>query len=89
MAARFLSAHDKYIIFWENPIIFLVYSNIDNAALNTEVIQLKRIHPHDGEVLMVGHLAPIGIQVTRARLRASIHGVDPDGIVARGRCIIK
>ena len=38
---------------------------------------------------MGGHLARIGVRVTRAKLRASIRRVDPDGVRERGRKAIK
>ena len=39
--------------------------------------------PHDGEVLTTEHLAHHEIPVTCARLRASIHCVDPQGVASR------
>ena len=38
--------------------------------------------------MMTGHLCRIGIHITRARLRASIHRIDLDGVIARDRCMI-
>ena len=49
--------------------------------------QIKVDHPHDGEQLMSGHLVHRGVIVPRARLRASIHRVDPDN-TALGRSIV-
>jgi len=61
------------------------YSSIDDGSLDSIVQSVKVDHPNDGEVMMAGHLARIGLRVTRARLRASIHRVDPRGVVDRGR----
>ena len=38
---------------------------------------IKQNYPNDGERLVTGHLAAQGIIITRAKLRASIHRVDP------------
>ena len=62
---------------------------ISDNALDLLIQRLKVDHPHDGEVMMAGHLTRIGIRISRARLRASIHRVDPDGVVERSRCAIK
>lgn len=37
---------------------------------------------------MSGHIARLGIHIPRARLRASIHRVDPQGVAARGNFVI-
>ena len=39
--------------------------------------RVKRSNPYDGEWLLIGHLAQEGINVPTARVRASIHRVDP------------
>lgn len=39
------------------------YSGISDAELDCEVERIKRIHPNDGERLMMGHLASCGIIV--------------------------
>ena len=38
---------------------------------------------------MAGHLTRVGVRITRARLRASIHRVDPHGVAERSRTAIK
>ena len=48
-----------------------------NSDLGRLVLEIKEIHPNDGERLMVGHLSCRGVTVHRVRLRASIHRVDP------------
>ena len=53
------------------------YTNIDDQQLDELVYHVKLAHPNDGERLMAGHLISQGIFITRARLRASIHRVDP------------
>ena len=58
-------------------------THLTSAELDELVIDIKRNHPNDGEVLLNGHLIRLGIRVTRAELRASIHRVDHDSTVAR------
>ena len=52
----------------------LQYSSITDRQLDTIILRIKESHPHDGEVMMLGHLQREGM---RWRLRASIHRVDP------------
>ena len=58
---------------------------MSDAELDSLIERVKVDHPLDGEVMITGHLTHIGVWITRARLRASIHRVDPDGI-AEGGC---
>ena len=67
----------------------LTYSNISDAALDQEVQSVKRVHPNDGERLMAGHLISRGIIVQRARLRGSIHRVDPENTAIRRSIAIR
>lgn len=53
------------------------YTNIDDADLDRIIESIKQEHPNDGERMMAGHLVRHGIMVPRARMRASIHRVDP------------
>ena len=55
----------------------LQYSSITDRQLDTIILRIKESHPHDGEVMMLGHLQREGIRIQRWRLRASIHRVDP------------
>ena len=60
---------------------------VDVDLDDVEFIQrLKVDHPHDGEVMMAGHLTRVGVRI---RLRASIHRVDPHGVAERSRTAIK
>lgn len=68
--------------------VVTTYSSISDDSLDSIVRSVKADHPNDGEVMMAGHLARIGVRVTRARLRASIHRVDPHGVVTRARRVI-
>ena len=65
------------------------YTAISDNALDLLIQQLKVRHPYDGEVLMAGHLTCIAVHITRARLRASIHRVDPRGVAERSRYAIR
>ena len=53
------------------------YTEIADTDLDRVIERVKRSHPNDGERLLIGHLAQEGIIVPRARVRASIHRVDP------------
>lgn len=55
----------------------LTFTNITDNDLDREVERIKRMHPNDGERLMIGHLTQRNIIVPRAKLRASIHRIDP------------
>ena len=55
----------------------LTYTNITDAELDLQIEAIKKLHPNDGERLMIGHLRSIGIFVPGSRIRASIHRVDP------------
>ena len=39
--------------------------------------EVKDVHPNDGERMIIGHLAQRGVILQRARIRASIHRIDP------------
>ena len=65
------------------------FSTISDAELDAQVERIKRSHPNDGERLMLGHLAGQGILVQRARLRASIHRVDPENTALRRSVAIR
>ena len=65
------------------------YSLISDADLDSIIHGVKLDHPHDGEVMMAGYISRIGIHISRARLRASIHRVDPEGVAARSRHVIR
>ena len=53
------------------------FTNITDAELDHKIQTIKRTHPNDGERMMISHLLRAGIIVQRARIRASIHCVDP------------
>ena len=65
------------------------YSDISDADLDREVIDIKAQHPNDGERLLIGHLATRGVIVPRAKLRASIHRVDPENTAIRRSVAIR
>ena len=47
------------------------------------IVTIKIDHPNDGERLIIGHLAARSIIIPRARVRASIHRVDPENTALR------
>ena len=53
------------------------YTDITDANLDSIIRELKQMHPNDGEVMMAAHLRTRTICIPRARLRASIHHIDP------------
>lgn len=65
------------------------YSDISDAALDREVVEIKVEHPNDGERLLIGHLANRGIIVQRSRVRAAIHRVDPENTALRRSVTIR
>ena len=66
-----------------------LYTSISEFQIDSIIRTIKADHPNDGEIMMAGHLQRLGIRISRARLRASIHRIDPLGVVARGRRIIR
>ena len=63
----------------------MTFTNISDDDLLDIIIELKRNHPNDGEVMINGHLRardpPVKIQ--RWKLRAAIHYCDADGVKRR------
>ena len=68
---------------------FSKYSSISATELDHKVREIKSTHPHDGEVMVAGHLLSKGTQVPRTKLRASIHRVDPEGVAERRSVAVK
>ena len=68
----------------EEGVFFEVYTQIKDSDLDRAIIVIKSRHPHDGEVLMAGHLHCQGLYITRARLRSSLQRFDARGIEAVG-----
>lgn len=78
-----------------------LYRHLEKAGVSTDrtpltdqeldevVVTIKNDHPNDGEKLMQGHLLRLGINVSRQSLRNSLHRVDHENIVARGRRTVK
>ena len=54
-----------------------VYTDISDVDLDRVIASIKQTHPNDGERMMTGHLTTRGIIVPRARMRASVHRIDP------------
>lgn len=65
------------------------HSPLSDRELDQVIRALKIDHPNDGEVLLQGHLVSMGIRVTRAALRRSIHRVDHAGTVVRQRSAVR
>lgn len=63
--------------------------DITNSELDTLIENYKSSHPSDGESMIIGHLRGIGLHVSRARIRASIHRVDPSGVEERRQPAIR
>ena len=60
-----------------------------DRELDDKIRLIKQTHPHDGEVMITGHLQQEGICLSRHRIRASIHRVDPTGVAERGSKAVK
>lgn len=65
------------------------YSDISNSELDGIMTTIKLNHPNDGERLIRGHLHRLGIVIPRARMRASIHRVDPINTALRRSITIR
>ena len=65
------------------------HTTISDAELDEKIAAIKRVHPNDGERLMIGHLARRGIVIQRSRIRASIHRVDPVNTAIRRSVTIR
>ena len=65
------------------------YSDISNSELDWIMTTIKLNHPNDGERLIRGHLHRLGIVIPRARMRASIHCVDPINTALRRSITIR
>jgi hypothetical protein len=55
----------------------LSYTVISDTAIDEQIRAIKLIHPNDGERMVIGHLRARGIFISRSRVRASIHRLDP------------
>ena len=60
-----------------------LYANITDQELDRIVSEIKQQFPNSGYRLMHGHLLSRGLRIHQARVRASLHRVDPDGVVIR------
>lgn len=60
-----------------------LYSQINDHQLDVLVSQIKHEFPNCGSRLMHGHLVSRGHRVSQARVRESLHRVDPEGIAVR------
>ena len=59
------------------------YTDIADSDLDRVMSAIKQNYRNDGERLVTGHLAAQRIIITRAKLRASIHRVDPANTALR------
>lgn len=55
------------------------YNSISDSELDSIITEIKRTHPNEGEVNIMGHLRARKLHVQRMRVRGSIHRVDPQG----------
>ena len=65
------------------------YSQVSDNDLDHTIAGIKHSHPNDGERLITGHLYRLGIVLPRARIRASIHRVDPINTAIRRSITIR
>ncbi len=65
------------------------YTVISDYDLDRVLESIKQAHPNDGERLLIGHLTRLGIVVPRARVRGSIHRVDPINTAVRRSVTIR
>ena len=55
----------------------LKYSDINDEDLDRIIMEIKKNHPLSGKRVIIGLIRSRGIHIPRARIRASIHRVDP------------
>lgn len=67
----------------------ITYTDITEQALDHIIYRIKLQHPNDGERMMMGYLASQNVRVTRSRLRASIHRIDPVNTALRRSIVIQ
>lgn len=65
------------------------FTDISDRDLDHTIESIKSTHPNDGERLLIGHLHDRGIMLPRARVRASIHRVDPINTAIRRSIAIR
>lgn len=65
------------------------HSLMSSSDIDQVVTDIKRDHPNDGEVMMQGHLTRLGINITRSKLRESIHRVDHESTRERLSHVVK
>lgn len=65
------------------------YTDISDTDLDSIMTAIKQNHRNDGECLVTGHLAGKGIIIPRAKLRASIHRVDPVNTALRRSLVVR
>ena len=65
------------------------FTSLTEEQLDAVVLNIKETHPHDGEVLVQGHLRSINVQVPRQALRNSIHRIDSSGVAERSTSTIR
>ena len=58
-----------------------LYSEISDTELDRLINEVHGSFPNCGYRMMDGHLRQHGISVTQARIRNSMHRVDPEGVV--------
>ena len=74
--------YNKSAVF-PNPGDFKKHSAITEVQLDATVRRIKEEYPNDEEIMVADHLLKQGICVQCAKLRESIHCIDPHGVVER------
>ena len=59
------------------------FSNIDNNALDSIILNIKQQHPNSGYRMALGHLRSRRFFIQQTRVRKSMRRVDPEGTVMR------
>ena len=65
------------------------FSTLSDADLDEHVRRICSLNPLIGEKTVSGRLTYQGIHVQRERLRASLRRVDPTGVRARVKCVLR
>ncbi|XP_031328425.1 uncharacterized protein LOC116159560 isoform X2 [Photinus pyralis] len=65
------------------------YTDIEDEALRTKIIDLHQTHPNSGSVIIAGFLRAEGITVQRNRIRSILNDIDPVGTAKRWSSVVK
>jgi hypothetical protein len=84
--AKRLDVSDSFLLKWRRKIDYddpFRQSDVSDADLDELIAGIQEDHPERGERMVMAYLKGCGVHVPRARMRASIHRVNPEGVSYR------